>query len=71
MIKKYGKTSFIFFEIWPYLKPIRKFQIIFLFLFTLVSAFLEVISIGAVIPFMPLNFFGSYSIEMSLDSGDL
>ena len=52
MIKKYGRISFMFFEIWPYLKPIRKFQIIVLFLFTLVSAFLEVISIGAVIPFI-------------------
>ena len=52
MIKKYGKISFIFIEIWPHIKPIRKFQIILLFLFTLMSAFLEVISIGAVIPFM-------------------
>jgi ATP-binding cassette subfamily B protein len=52
MIKKYGKISFIFLEIWPLIKSIRKFQIILLFLFTLISAFLEVISIGAVIPFM-------------------
>lgn len=52
MIKKNGISPFIFFEIWPHLKKIRKFQIILLFILTILSSFLQVASIGAVIPFV-------------------
>ena len=52
MIKRSKKSFLIYFEIWRILKPFRKIQIIILFFLSLFSGFFEVISIGAIIPFI-------------------
>ena len=54
MIKRSKKSLLIYFEIWRILKPFRKIQIIILFLLSLFSGFFEVVSIGAIIPFIDI-----------------
>ena len=54
MIKRSKKSFLIYFEIWRILKPFRKIQIIILFFLSLFSGFFEVISIGAIIPFIDI-----------------
>ena len=43
-----------FLEIWKVLKTVRKVQIILLFILSLFSGFFEVVSIGAIMPFIDI-----------------
>jgi ABC-type multidrug transport system fused ATPase/permease subunit len=39
-------------KLWPFLKPVRKKQILFLFILMIISSIFEVVSIGSVVPFL-------------------
>ena len=39
-------------KLWPFLKPVRKKQILFLFILMITSSIFEVVSIGSVVPFL-------------------
>lgn len=39
-------------KLWPFLKPVRKKQILFLFILMIISSIFEFVSIGSVVPFL-------------------
>ena len=52
MEKKEAQLTFLLGELWNSIETKRKFQLFFLIFFMLISALVEVLSLGAIMPFL-------------------